>query len=344
MSEIDWAVYTKKTWIKWSILAFLVVFLLFFKTLFNIVLLVFASGLLAIYFYGFSGLLQRYLHLPAKVSLIISVLFNLMLLVGFFWFAGVRLQSQVVQLSDSLPGTIEHAKKQLDQSPLGQKVLDYINKTGSAKKTSDLVKQFFSSSLGVLSDLYLVILITMFFVASPTLYKRGLVHLLPENGKDKGDELLDQLVEVLKKWLKGQIIGFFFIAGFTGLGLWLLGMPLIFTLALIAGLLNFIPNFGPIIAVIPAALLALMQGPTTALLVFGMYTFIQVIQSAVTQPLIQKKMISMPPVLTVVSQVALGALSGFWGVLLATPLVAIGMKLTQELYVKKQTYHKYPID
>jgi len=343
-NPIDLTQYVKKTWIKWSILALIVVFLLLFQAIINIFLLLLASVLLAIYFYGFAGLLQRYLHLPAKISLIVSVIFNLLLLAGFFWFAGARLGSQITQLTDTLPSTIEKAKAQLNQSAIGSKVLNYINNSGSAGKSSALIKRFFSSSFGILSDLYLIILMTMFFVASPMVYKKGIVHLLPENAKDKGDELLDQLGNVLKKWLKGQIIGFFFIALFTGAGLWALGLPLVFTLALIAGFLNFVPNFGPIIAVVPAMLLGLMQGPNTVLLVFGMYTLVQIIQSAVTQPIIQKKMISMPPVLTVVAQVAMGALTGFWGVLLATPIVAIGMTLIRELYVKKQTYHKYPLD
>ena len=122
----------------------------------------------------------------------------------------------------------------------------------------------------------------------------------------------------------------------SGLGLWALGMPLILTLALLAGLLNFIPNFGPIIALVPAMLLALMEGPQTALLVFGLYTFIQIIQSAVTQPLIQKKMVSVPPGLLIFGQIGMGTLAGFWGVLLATPLVAISMTLVNKLYVDNQ--------
>lgn len=344
LTPADWAAYIKKTWIKWGILAFIVIFFLLFQAIFNIILLTLAAALLAIYFHSFAGLLQKHLHLSAKISLTASVIINLALLGGFFWFAGNRLQSQITELSNTLPSTIQNAKSQLQQSPIGSKILDYINSSGSAGKTSAFIRHFFSSSFGILSDLYLIILITMFFVASPMMYKRGVIHLLPEKAKDKGDQLMDQLGDVLKKWLKGQIIGFFFIAVFTGLGLWAIGLPLVFTLALIAGFLNFVPNFGPIIAVIPAMLLGLMQGPETALLVFGIYTLVQIIQSAVTQPLIQKKMISMPPVLTVVAQVAMGALAGFWGVLLATPIVAIGMTLTQELYVKKQTYHKYPIN
>ena len=114
-------------------------------------------------------------------------------------------------------------------------------------------------------------------------------------------------------------------------------MPLVLTLALIAGLLNFIPNFGPIIALVPAVLIALLQGPQTALLIVALYTFIQIIQSTVTQPLIQKKMISMPPGLLVFGQVTMGVLAGFWGVLLATPLIAIIMLLVNKLYVEKQS-------
>jgi predicted PurR-regulated permease PerM len=57
-----------------------------------------------------------------------------------------------------------------------------------------------------------------------------------------------------KKWLQGQIFVSFYIV-LSALGLWILGLPLILTLALIAGLSNFVPNFGPVIAAIPAILL-----------------------------------------------------------------------------------------
>lgn len=154
---------------------------------------------------------------------------------------------------------------------------------------------------------------------------------------------MSELANVLKKWLKGQIIGFFFIAILTAIGLWIIGMPLILTLALIAGILNFIPNFGPIIALVPAVLIALMQGPTTAILVACLYTFTQIIQSAVTQPLIQQKMVSIPPALTIFTQVAFGALGGFWGVLMATPIVALLIKIVNSLYVEQQSYHKYDV-
>jgi predicted PurR-regulated permease PerM len=328
--------FTKKVWITGGIFALIIVILLLFKTLFSLLLLVFAGVIISAYFYGVAGIFQRYFKWSPKLSIALSVILNILLLVAFFWFIGARIQQQVSQLTDTLPATIQKAKEQISQIPFGDKILQQLNSSGDSKKSVAAVKSFFSSSFGVLSDLYIVILLAAFFTASPSLYKKGLVKLLPARAKDKGTELIEKISSLLKKWLKGQIIGIFFIAIVTAIGLLIIGMPLVLTLALIAGLMNFIPNFGPLIALIPAVLIALMQGPATALIIFGMYTFIQIFQSAVTQPLVQKKMINIPPALTIIGQVALGALVGFWGVLLATPFVAILMVVIEELYTDKQ--------
>lgn len=332
--------FQKKVWITGGIFALIIVILLLFKTLFSLLLLVFAGVIISNYFYGVAGIFQRKFHWSPKLSIALSVLLNIILLVAFFWFVGARIQQQITQLTDTLPATIQKAKDQIGQSPIGNKLLQQLNSSGDSKKSLAAVKSFFSSSFGVLSDLYIVILLAAFFTASPSLYKKGLVALLPTKAKDKGKDLIERISSLLKKWLKGQIIGMFFIAVVTGIGLLIIGMPLILTLALIAGIMNFIPNFGPIIALIPALLIALMQGPTTALIIFGMYTLIQIFQSAVTQPIVQKKMISIPPALTIIGQVAMGALAGFWGVLLATPFVAILMVVVQELYTNKQNANK----
>lgn len=335
--------YAKKVWIAGGILALIVLVLLLLKTLFSVLLLSVAGLLLAIYFLGCADLLQK-LHIPPKVSVFVSVLLNILLLVAFFWFVGARLQQQASELSETLPKTINNAENWIKQSPIGNKIFNYLQSSGSSSKTMTVARNFFSSTFGIISDLYIVLLLGLFFTASPSLYKKGIVHLLPSGAKDKGEKLLESIHKVLKNWLKGEIIGFFFIAILTGIGLWIMGMPLILTLALLAGLLNFIPNFGPIIALIPAFLLALMQGLTTAIIIACIYTSIQIIQSAVTQPIIQKKMVSIPPALTIFGQVAMGLLGGFWGVLLATPIIAILMTVVNKLYVEPQPYHTYKVE
>lgn len=328
--------FKNKVWIAAGILLLIILIAYLFATLLNLLLLVLAGALMAIYFHGCADLLKRKLKIGSPYGLILSVVFNVVVIGLFFWFVGDRLNSQLDELSTKLPQTVENAKHWLSEKPLGQKILNYATNTLDSGKTGAVIKTFFSSTFGILSDLYIVVLLGMFFTASPAIYRKGVIHLVPTKGKSTVENLWNEIHHVLKNWLKGQIFGFFFIAILTGLGLWLLGMPLVLALALVAGLLNFIPNFGPLIALIPAALLGLMQGPNTALLVVALFTLIQIIQSTVTQPLIQRKMVSVPPALLVFGQVAMGVIAGFWGVLLATPLVAIVMTLVNRLYVEKQ--------
>lgn len=331
--------FSKKIWIAGGILILILILVFLFKILLPVLFLILAAVLISIYFHGFADLLKKYLHWPSKLTIVVSVVFNLLLLIGFFWFVGARLQQQISQLSITLPETIQNVKDQMSRSAIGNKALLLLNSTGDSKKTMDVAKHFFSSGFGILSDLYIVVLLSLFFTAQPSLYKKGMVLLLPTKAKGKGKEIISDLQKVLKKWLEGAIIGFFFIAILTGIGLLIIGMPLVLTLALIAGLLNFIPNFGPLIALIPAVLIALMHSPTTAIIVAAMYTFIQILQTSITQPIIQKKMVNIPPALTVIGQVGLGILVGFWGVLLAVPVVVILMTIVNKLYIEKQSYN-----
>lgn len=328
--------FQKKIWIAGGIISLIVIFILLFKTLFSLILLILAGILLSVFFYGFAGIIRKYLHLSSTLSIILSVLITILILVAFFWFVGVRLQSQVSQLADNLPQTIQHAKNQITQNALGKKVMQYISSSGDSQKTRTIIMHFFSSSFGIISDIYIILLMSLFFTVSPKVYKKGFVTLLPSKAKDKGAALLEKLKTELEKWIKGQIIGFFFIAILTGFALWILGLPLVLTLALIAGLSNAIPNFGPIIALIPAVLIAFMQGGSMALIVIVVYIGIQTIQSAVMQPLVQQKIVNIPPALIIIGQVAMGSLAGFWGILLATPVILIIKTLVNELYIKKQ--------
>ena len=328
--------YLKKVWIAVGILSLIIVIILLIKTLFSVILLILAGVLVAIYFHGCADILKKHLHCPSRLSVVISIIINILLLIAFFWFVGDRLSTQVSQLSDSLPSIIQKAKVQMGNSAIGNKVLEYINSTGNSEKTMVVVKHFFSSGLGILLDLYIILIFGLFFTASPTLYKKGIISLLPANAKDKGLEIINELAKALKKWLEGQIIAFFFIAIFTGIGFLILGMPLVFTLALIAGLSAFIPNFGPILAFVPAALIALSQSQKTLVIVACIFIVVHLIENAVLLPLIQKKMVKVLPALTIFAQVALGLLCGFWGVLLAVPVVVVLKTIIDKLYIEKQ--------
>ena len=100
-------------------------------------------------------------------------------------------------------------------------------------------------------------------------------------------------------------------------------------------MLKIIPNFGSLAAMIPGVLLALTMGTNTAIIVTLLYIISQTIVSNIVTPLIQKKMINLPPALTIISQIIMGTLSGALGIIMAVPLLAIVFVLVDELYVKK---------
>jgi predicted PurR-regulated permease PerM len=165
----------------------------------------------------------------------------------------------------------------------------------------------------VFGDIYVVLFLGIFFTVSPGVYKKGMVELIPKKGQKKGEDVLNKLGDSLKKWLKGKIFSMTVVMILTGIGLSILGVPMWLALAIIAGILNFIPNFGPLIAMIPAVLVALMQSPVTAAIVAGMYIVIQVVESNFITPMVQQKLISIPPALIIMAQLLISPLTGGWG-------------------------------
>lgn len=327
--------YQKKIWIKGGIYALIVVLLLLIKATFSVFLLILAGALISIFFKGLSGLICRKAKWKEGVCLALSIIGTLLLVIGLFWLIGAKVQSQAAQLSDTLPTTIENAKAQLSQNPLGKKIVEKASSPQSMKKAQGVVKTFFTSTFGVFADIYVVLFIGIFFTASPGIYMKGVVELIPKKGQQKGNDVLNKLGENLKKWLKGKFFAMFVVFVLTAVGLAVLGIPLWLVLALIAGILNFIPNFGPLIAMIPAVLVGLLQGPGTAAIIAGMYIVIQVLESNFITPMVQQKLISIPPALIIIAQLLISPLTGGWGLVLATPLMVITMVLVQELYIKK---------
>lgn len=327
--------FTVKVWKATAIVALVVVLLWILKVSFNVLLLILAGVLIAVFFRGLADLIHRRLHVPQKGSLAISITGTLALVVLFFLFAGSRIGQQAEELSRTLPSGIESLKQQVSKSPMGQKALERASSPESQKRLMAVARTFFHSSFGALGDIYVVLFLGIFFTVAPGVYVKGMLRLVPPGGRPRAEDVADKLGLTLKKWLKGQLFAMLVVAVLTAIGLLVMGVPIAFTLALIAGLLNFIPNFGPLIAMVPAILVALVLGPDKALMVAGLYIAVQVVESNFITPQIQKKMIHLPPALIIIAQLFMGVLTGGWGLVLATPLTALLLVLVQELYVKR---------
>lgn len=328
--------FQRRVWITVGIVALVVVVVWILKAVISVLLLILAGALIALYFRGFSGLICRKTGLSEKISLPLAIIGSLLLLAGFIWLTGTRLQQQTAQLSQSMPATIQEVKDRLNQSPLGQQVLQQVSSKRSMEKTRAVVQRFFSTTFGALGDIYVVLFLGLFFTAGPGVYVKGILKLIPPAARPRADKVVTHIGSSLTKWLKGKLFAMLVVAVLTLIGLLFLGMPMAFVLALIAGLLNFIPNFGPLIAMIPAVGIGLLQSPTTALLVAGLYILVQVLESNVITPQIQKRLVEIPPALIIIAQLLMGVLTGGWGLILATPVVLIVIVLVQDLWIKRQ--------
>jgi predicted PurR-regulated permease PerM len=275
------------------------------------------------------------MKLSPKLSLLVSVILTFVLISAMFWFMGARIQEQVTELTKTLPSTISNAKAKLETTSIGKRILEKTSSQETSDKVYSFGGNFFNSTFGAFGDLYVVLFLGIFFTFSPKTYVNGFLSLIPSAGKPRAKLTIERIGFTLTKWLKGQMFAMLIVFTLTAIVLTILGMPMAIALALIAGLLNFIPNFGPLLAMIPAVLIALTQGANKAILVAVLYILIQILESNIITPSIQKKLINIPPALTILAQLFMGILTGGWGLVLATPLVAILMVVVQETYVKR---------
>ena len=326
--------YIQKVWQTVAIVALLVVVILIARVAFNVLLMILAGSLIAVYFHGLGDLIERKFHLNRRLSMMVSIAGSFIILGILFWFMGTKFQDQISYLNESLPNTITNVKVKLNESSTGRKVLTYVSGDNSEKLFST-AQRFFSTSFGFLGNLYVILLLSAFFTAQPSLYKDGILKLIPSDNKPLAKKTIDRISLALKGWLKGTMLSMLLITILIAIGLSVMGIPAAFVLAMLTGLLKLIPNFGSMAAMVPGVLLALTVSTNTAVIVALIYIVSQTVVSNIVTPLIQKRMINLPPALTIISQVIMGTLSGALGIILAVPLLAIVIILIDELYVKK---------
>jgi len=205
------------------------------------------------------------------------------------------------------------------------------------KQMSSLVPNaglFFGGVIGALGNVVIILFVGIYFAASPHLYTNGFIKLVPQAKRPRARQVMKKMGDTLGSWLLGKSISMLIVGVATSVGLGLLGVPLGLLLGIIAGLLDFVPYLGPILAGIPAVLIAFSISPDLALYTILLFTGVQLVEGYLLQPLIESRAVDLPPALTIVMQLVFGTLFGFAGVALATPLAAALKVLVQMLYVE----------
>jgi predicted PurR-regulated permease PerM len=334
-SQDDFLTVAKRTGLRVYIALLIVLAVLILGYTYAVFLLAFGGLLLAILLRGIAAPISRRTHLTPVFAVAVVVL--LLVAIGGIvaWVVAPQVSTQIDELTDRIPESIARLKGWIAQYGWGQSLMasvsrQYQSMIEQGTVLSKTTSSFYWLAWGV-TGIVMVVFIGLYLSVDPDLYRRGFLRAIPARRRGRAAEVLQGVEHVLGRWLLGQSISITIVGVLTGIGLWLLGIPLALTLAIIAALL---PNFGPVIAAIPAILLGLLQGPLMALYVALLYLGIQFVESYLVTPLVQRWAVSLPPVLLIVFQVLMGVLAGTLGLIFATPLLAALLVLVEMLYVQ----------
>ncbi|MBD2461071.1 AI-2E family transporter [Oscillatoria sp. FACHB-1407] len=311
----------------------------------QMLLLVFAAVVLATALNSLARRLQKSgMSRRAAVPLALSIVVVVMLL--FLGLIVPPFIDQFLQLVRLLPEAVTEISFRLEQfieqRPPWFPILELpTDLTSLTQQLQPLVRnilgnffEFFSNSLNALLELLVVIVLTIMLLANPTAYRFTFLKLFPSFYRRRADEILVKCEVSLGNWISGLLISSSFVALLSFIGLWVLQIEFILAHALLAGLLNFIPNIGPTLSIVFPLTVALLDAPWKALFVIGLYLIIQQIEAYYLTPTVMQQQVSLLPALTLAAQIFFASFFGFLGLLLALPLTVVAKTWIEEALVK----------
>jgi predicted PurR-regulated permease PerM len=192
----------------------------------------------------------------------------------------------------------------------------------------------FSNSLLIILQLTFILVLTLVMVINPQAYRQKALKLFPSFYRHRANEILALSEVALGNWLQGIVINCLFIGTLSGIGLLILQVKLVLVHALLAGLLNFIPNIGPATSVVFPITVALLDAPWKIVAILIWYFIIQNIESYVLTPTVMAKQVSLLPAVTLMAQLFFARTFGLIGLLLALPLTVVAKTWIEEVVFK----------
>ncbi len=324
----------------------IVIAALFLWQIRNALLIAFAGAIFAVILTGFAQIIRNYIPVSRVLSLILVGIVIILMIGSFTMLFGPQIVDQFHELVEKLPERIEDVKETIGDWPMAGYIINNEEENGRTneneeepeeglpEETGDLLYQFGINFIDFLTSLGLLLAAGIYFAIDPDTYKNGITLLFSKSRADRVSEVLDTTGKALWLWLSGQMIAMVFVGVSTTIGLLVIGVPLPFALGVISGLANFIPILGPIVAYIPALLLAFSVDTNMVIYTTLLYIGVQQIESNIVMPLVQKRMVHLPPAIILLNLVTLGLIFGIPGIILATPLTVIAMVFIGMFYVQ----------
>jgi predicted PurR-regulated permease PerM len=301
-------------------------------------LVLFGGVLLGVFLDGVATWLSERTRVPRRFALIAVTVAVVALPLALGWLIGPQIAEQVIELRTRIPEAGESLRSSLAQSDWGKRILETYPEVLSAYRadpaTLARLGGFFTSTIAGIASALVILFIGIYVAVAPGAYASSLVRLFPRRRRGRIKAVLAAVDATLRRWIVGRIASMVVVGVLTWIGLVIAGVPLALSLAVIAGLLAYVPYVGPVLAAIPAILVALVDGPVKALWVVLVFALVQIVETYVITPLIQQRAVSIAPALLISAQILMGILYGAPGVLMATPLAVVAIVCVRMLYIE----------
>ncbi len=304
----------------------------------QVLLLIFAGILVAVFLRGIAAFISNRTNISSTIGLLIVLLVCIVLITGGIWLLGPSIAEGFNRMKEQIPTAWNHLKDELSKSEWGRSIVASVqNAEGNFTSDSGMIKRLtgiFSSTLGAIVNLFIILVIGLYSAFNPGLYVKSFIKLFPPRNRKRVGEVLEAMNNALKWWFVGRIASMLVIGILTAIGLWIFDIPMPVTLGIFAAILTFVPNLGPVVSAVPAVLFGLVISPIKGLWIVALYIGIQTLESYVITPQIQKKAVSLPPALLISMQILAGVLLGIFGLILATPMLVCVIVAVQMLYIE----------
>ena len=300
--------------------------LVFLYLIRDILLIVVVSVIIAAAATGPVNWLQNR-RVPRFLGVLFIYLLFFLLLASVIALVFPPLAEQIRQLSSNFPGILDKINLNLEEWRSGYQIEgnlgSFLSQIGN--KISESTASVFSTIVGLFGGILsaaVILVISFYLTVQEKGIKKFFISLTPQNHQQYVSGLIERIEVKMGGWLRGQLLIMLIVGLLVYLGLALLGVKYALTLALIAGILEIVPYLGPILAAVPAVILAFLQAPLLGLLAFILYVVVQQLENYIIFPQVMKKTVGLNPIIIIIVMLVGAKLAGVLGIVLAVPLTA----------------------
>jgi predicted PurR-regulated permease PerM len=282
----------------------------------------------------------RKLKIPRvlAVCFIYAAFFGLLVLIAY---ATIPLfVSEIKQFSQVLPQYFEKFSPPL--RGLGIKAFEDLDTfvgtlQGTLEKTTANVFNVLFATFGGIFATIFIISLSIYLSLEEKGVERALILFFPKKYETYALALWEKCEKKVGGWFLTRVLACLFIGLTSFFAFLLFNTPYSFTLAVLAGILNFIPIVGPLITGILLFITVALESLPKAILILIVYILIQQVENNILTPFISKKIIGLSPALVLMALVIGGILWGFLGAILAVPLAGILFEFLKEFLEKRKS-------